>query len=259
MNEKHVMVLRHVPKKKFFIISAKLTEQVGVLADLSKLLAVRGMTILEGHIHVPNPSYGYVTLLAEATDPATDADLLRQVLKGSIFLQSLTVIESKGGMIIDSVNFPLVGAMDRRAVLMSAESMRDLFDLVAAKWGKEAEDLIYGLGVGYGNGFWAELSGALGKDKDSMQEYLEFFSAIGMARATVERFKSNVPSLEVSVERLFECEGVTSKAPKSVFFRGVLAGSSSSLFGREMTARETDCIATGDKKCKFDVIPMQQQ
>ena len=256
MNEKHLMVLRYSPKKKYFLISMKLAEQVGVLADLSKLLAVRGMTILEGHIHVANPSYGYVTLLAEASDPATDADLLRQVLKGSMFLQSLTVIESKGGLIIDSVNFPLIGAMDKRAVLMPAETMKDLFNLAEVKWGNEAEDLVYRLGVEYGNGIWTEISGALKKDKESLQEFLEFYSAIGMARATVERFKLNVPSVQVSVEKLFECEGVAAKTPRSIFFRGVLSGSGSSFFGREMVAKETDCIATGDKKCKFEVVPV---
>lgn len=252
------MVLRHVPKKKFFIISAKLTEHVGVLADLSKLLAVRGLTILEGHIHVPNPSFGYLTLLTEATDSGTDADLIRQMLKGSMFLQSLTVIESKGGMIIDSVNFPLIGAQDKRSVLMSAESVRDLFDLAKAKWGKDAEDLVYRLGVGYGTGVWTEISSALGRDKESLQEYLEFYSAIGMARATVERFKSNVPSAEISVERLFECEGITSKDPKSIFFRGVLSGSISSFFGKEMVAKETTCISTGSKKCRFEVVSLEK-
>ena len=52
MSEKYVMVLRHEPGRRYFLISVKAEERVGALADLSRLLAVRGFDVLEGHVFV---------------------------------------------------------------------------------------------------------------------------------------------------------------------------------------------------------------
>jgi predicted hydrocarbon binding protein/predicted amino acid-binding ACT domain protein len=255
LGEKHFMVMRYGPKKKYFLISAKLKEQVGALADFTKILAIRGVDVLDGRIHVSEVPEGYFTLFVEASNPRVDAGFLKQMLNNSSFIESLTVTESRSGMIVDSVDFPLVSGDGRRSIVLTADSARDLFSRAIDVWGKNAEDMVYQLGVDYGADAWSGRIGGLVSDGESLQEYLRLYAAIGMGMVFVERFKQDVPSIEVSVERLFECEGVESPSPRSVFFRGVLAGIASLLFGREMVAREVACVATGAKRCRFEISP----
>ena len=251
MNDKHVMVMRYDPKAKFVLVSAKVKEQVGALADLTKILAIRGIDILEGHIYVSDAPEGYVTLFAASADSRMDANFVKQILQGSTYLESLTVIGGSRGAIIDSVNFPLIGGLNQRSILVTAATARDLMSRAKEKWGKEADEIIYEMGAEWGEAGWSGMISALGGDRESLQEYLQLFSAVGIGRAFVERFKPTGPSAVVSVQRLFECEGVRSDKPGSSFFRGIIAGCTSSLFGKKMTAMETSCLAMGDKECRF--------
>jgi len=255
MNEKHVMVMRNNPKKKCFLISAELKEQVGALADITKILAIRGVDILEGQIYVTKEGRGYFTFFAEAADAKTDADFLIQMLRGSSFLESVEAVESRKGIIIDSLNFPLTTDFGERSVLLSAESARETFRKAREQYGRNAADLIYSLGFSNGSGVWAKLFGGLGRDKESLQEFLSYYAAIGMGKATLVRYRAEANTVTVSVEGCFECEGVQSASPVSAFFVGVLAGSFSSLFGIQMVANETRCIATGAKSCEFEIGP----
>ena len=257
LGEKHFMVMRHGLKKKYFLISAKLKEQVGALADLTKILAIRGIDVLEGRIHVSGAREGYVTLFLEAANPRVDVDFLKQMLSNSSFVESLTVTESRNGMIVDSVDFPLVTGDSRRSIVVTADSAQDFFSRAIDRWGKNAEDMVYQLGVDYGADAWSGTTVGSVSDGESLQEYLQLYAAIGMGMVFVEKFRQGVPSIEVSVERLFECEGIESSSPRSVFFRGVLAGTASLLFGREMVAREVACAAAGAKRCRFEISPKE--
>jgi len=255
MNEKQVMVMRHDPKKKYFLISTMLKEQVGALADITRILAVRGVDILEGQIYTTMEGHGYVTLFAEARDARIDVNFLKQILRGSTFLEATVVLESHKGMIIDSVNFPLVTDFGERSILLSAEAVRETFRTTREGYGKEAADLIYRLGFSYGSGVWSKLFTGLEKDKGSVEGFLAFYSAVGLGKATLERYRVEASILRVSVEGCFECEGLEASSPASAFFLGVLAGSFGALFGREMVAREIKCVAMGDKRCEFELTP----
>lgn len=255
MNEKQVMVMRHNPKKKYFLISARLKEQVGALADITKILAIRGIDILEGQNYVTEGGLACVTLFTETANAKTDANFLEQMLKGSTFLDSVEVLESHRGMIIDSLNFPLVTDYGERSILFSAESARETFQAAKGQYGRNATDLIYSLGYSHGKSVWSKLFAGLEKDKESVQESLAFFSAVGMGRVTLVRYKADANLLTVAVDGCFECEGLQAESPVSAFFVGVLAGSFTALFGRGMVANETKCIAMGAKKCEFEIGP----
>lgn len=255
MSEKQVMVMRNNPKKRFFLISARLKEQVGALADITRILAIRGVDILEGQIYVNLEGFGVVTLFTEAADPKADADFLKQMLQGSSFLESIVVLESRKGVIIDTINFPLMTDFGERSILLSAESVSESFRKAKSEYGNTAADLIYSLGFSHGKGIGSKLFTGLGKDKEAVEDLLAFYGAVGMGKAALERFRGEDKSFTVSVESCFECEGLQSTAPVSAFLAGVLAGSFTSLFGREVVANETKCIAMGAKKCEFEIGP----
>jgi predicted hydrocarbon binding protein/predicted amino acid-binding ACT domain protein len=255
MTEKVVMVMRRDPKKRYFLISAMLKEQVGALADMTKILAIRGVNILEGHIYVTSEPHGYVTLFAEATDAKADADFLKQMLKGSSFLESVTVLESRKGMIVDTVNFPLMTDFGQRSILLSAESVRDLFRTAKEGYGNTASEAIYSLGFSQGGVISSKLFVGLEKEKETLQEFLSFYGAVGMGKPIIEKYSAEAETLRVSVEGCFECEGLQSSSPVSTFFLGVLAGSFTTLFGKDVSVKETKCVAMGAKKCEFEIGP----
>lgn len=256
MSDKHVMVLRYNPKKKYFLISLKLKEQVGALADVSRVLAIRGFDILEGHIFVnPEELHGYMTFFAEASNPKVDSRFIKQLLEGSSFLESATVIESRRGLIIDSVNFPLRSSLGDRAILLRSEPFRQMLSWVMERYGKEGEEMVYQSGYAYGSVSWTELFGGLEMDKQALEEYLQVLSAIGIGRPRIERFEAEVPSIHIVVESSFECEGVTSSTPRAIFLSGFLAGALGALFGKELFCAETKCVANGAKVCEFEIGP----
>jgi predicted hydrocarbon binding protein len=249
------MVMRYSPKKRYFLLSAKLRERVGALADFTRILAIREVNLLEGRVHVSDASEGYVAFFVEATNPRVDADFLEQMLKGSSFLETLTVVEGKDGMIVDSASFPMVSGLGKRSILLDADSARDLIYRLTEKLGTGAGDIVYQLGVEYGSNAWSGAVGGLVRGEESLQLYLQLFEAVGMGKVRLEEFREGDPSMVVSVERLFECNGLSSSSPRSFFFRGALAGIAGSLFGREMSAREVACVASGAKRCRFEVSP----
>ena len=259
MDEKHVMVGRYDPKKRYFMISAKLKEQVGALADMTKILAIRGVNILEGQIYVTDEPMGYVTLFAEATDKKTDANFLKQMLAGSSFMETVGVIESRKGMIIDTLNFPLMTDFGERSILLSAGAVREALRATKEGYGKIGADVIYSLGFSQRTGAWSSLLSGRAKDKESLQEFVEFYSAVGMGKVTVEKYNADANTASVSVEGCFECQGLQSSTPMSLFFLGVLAGGLTSFFGMEMSAKETKCTAMGAKRCEFDIAPKTSQ
>jgi len=56
------------------------------------------------------------------------------------------------------------------------------------------------------------------------------------------------------VHNSFECElGKYRSIPYSRFVRGIIAGTLSELFGRSFNVVEEECIAKGDRLCKFMV------
>ena len=257
MNEKHVMVSRYDSGKRYFLISARLRQEVGALSDFTKILAVRGIDVLEGHIYVSREPEGYVTFFAEAKDKRIDSRFINQLLKGSSYLEGLTVVESRRGLIVDSVNFPLMTGAGRRSVLLSADSVREVFHEAVRKYGDPAREMIYWIGFSYGKDTWQTSFGGIGFDKQDLQEYLEVYSAIGMGRPFLEKLKGEVPVARVAVEHCFECEGRRGDRPESIFMSGVLAGSFTVAFGRDMVARESQCVAMGSKRCIFEVVSRQ--
>lgn len=254
MNDRYVTVLRYDPSKRYFLISAKLKEQVGALADLTRILAVRGFNILEGYFFVPKGQpTGTMTLIAEASRQKVDKDFVQQLLEGSSFIDSVEVVESKKGLIINSVNFPVRWEAEGRVLLLQTDALKQMFTAMRDKLGKEADGFLYKLGSDYARKIWKDLFSGLPVDQESIQYQLELYSALGFGKPEITRYKQQVPSAKISVSGSFECEDGHSSVPMSHFLRGALGGSFEVFLGRGLTTTESQCVAMGAKNCEFEI------
>jgi predicted hydrocarbon binding protein len=254
MEDRYVTVLRYHPAGRYFLISVKIREQVGALADLTKILAVRGFNILEGHFFSPkdNPS-GFVTVIAETSGPKTDIQFVQQLLESSPYLESVSIAESKKGLIIDSLNFPVRLGSGGRMVMLQTGALQKILRSIRAKLGEGADEFVYGLGLDYGTQTWRELFSGLPGEQDVVQYELELLTALGMGRAKVTGYKAQPPSVKLSIEGSFECEGEKSDSPACHFLSGMLAGGLGVAMHGELGARETKCAAKGARACEFEV------
>lgn len=83
--------------------------------------------------------------------------------------------------------------------------------------------------------------------------------SMGFGRAELVEASLRPPQATIRMYENPECElGLYSKKPYSHFIRGIVAGILTQLFGVEMMAEETQCIAKGDPYCEFKVTPKEK-
>lgn len=78
--------------------------------------------------------------------------------------------------------------------------------------------------------------------------------AIGILRVEASDLRKN--HFVVTVAEDLDCSGLpVSDELVCSFDEGFMAALFSSHFGRQFTARETDCWCSGDRVCRFEVVP----
>jgi len=184
-------------------------------------------------------------------------------LKGEV--EVLEVIGSPvEGFIADTATHPLV-AGPTRAIIMREAGYRELLLSIREFFGKGAEAFLYHVGFRIGLGF-----GKLHRDaaekiglRDPVKVYRHISTAMfqwaGFGRIEVKELDED--GGEIIVHDSFECElvkgiGVT---PYSQFVRGLIAGILSELFNRGFHVFERECIAKGDRFCRFVIRALPQR
>lgn len=119
-----------------------------------------------------------------------------------------------------------------------------------------ANRIFYDAGQGAGKSFYAHLLHDA-KDFDhfiaELQETLKTLS-IGILR--VETSNLGAQHFMLTVAEDLDCSGLPiSDESVCTFDEGFISALFSAHFGRQFTARETDCWCTGDRVCRFEVMP----
>ena len=252
------MVMRRHPEKKYFLISVELANEVGALSEVLRVLAIRELNILEGYSCVKRKEREAVwSCVVETKNPRMDTNFLRELLEGSDYVEKVEIEESHGGLIIDSLNFPVIWGGGERCVVLSSGFINQSFEEAMVRFGEIASGFIYEIGTNYGSSVWASAFGAAHEDIEaSLREATKLLSASGVARAEVIDFNRDVPSVTFSLLDSFECAKAESKVPHSHFVRGILCGAVSAAFKQNLKSVESECIALGDKRCLVVVSPL---
>jgi predicted hydrocarbon binding protein len=256
--EKDVMVYHYDPKRKFYLVTLQLENKPGALGNLTNILGVRGINILEGHFGgIKENGYGTVSFFIESTNARMDRNFVQELLESAVGVSDVEVKESVEGFLADSVNFPLSWNSGERAVVVRSHNMLVMFDTIRREAGPNGNDIIYKGGFEYGKTLWESiLTMFRPKTKEGLAEMLHVYNAIGWGRMELQLLDEDRCSATIRMTEGFECHGVKSDMPKSDFIRGHLSGAMSAYFGTVVTAKETSCVSRGDKYCEFYFTPL---
>jgi len=168
------------------------------------------------------------------------------------------------GFIADTATHPLV-AGPTRAIIMREAGYRELLLSIREFFGKGAEAFLYHVGFRFGLGL-----GKLHRDaaekiglRDPVKIYRHISTAMfqwaGFGRIEVKELDED--GGEIIVHDSFECELVKGIGviPYSQFVRGSIAGTLSELFNRGFHVLEKECIAKGDRFCRYVIRALPQR
>ncbi len=167
----------------------------------------------------------------------------------------LEVIKSQG-ILIDTISFPLM-ANATRIILLRDTAYGQMIKGIREKFGSAGEALLYYIGFEAGKGFakihkeFAEKIGLRNPLRIYEEISQKFFQWAGFGIIEILKLQSNYS--EIIIHNSFECEIVKNQLdkPYSSLIRGILAGTFTELFDTEFKCKEENCIAKGDKACKF--------
>jgi predicted hydrocarbon binding protein len=255
--DKDVMVYKYDRAKRYFLVSFHLENKPGALGNLTNLLGIRDINILEGFFggmsHGPSAT---VSFFVESSNKIMDAKWLKEFLQTSVYVSDVEVKQAVDGILTDSLNFPLTWNNGDRAILMRTEGLRNLLEAVKSTDTATGEASLYSLGFTYGRASWESLlSSFRPTSKDAMAELLGVYSATGWGRPELTDFDMGKRKAKLKLRENFECEGVSTGAPASNFVRGHISGAFSALFGGYVRAVEKKCTSKGDDFCEFEVSP----
>jgi predicted hydrocarbon binding protein len=252
--QKDVMVFHYDPKRKFYLVTLQLKNVPGALGNLTNLLGVRGVNILEGFFApFANGDYGTFSFFVESTKTRMDKDWLREFLESCIYVSEVAVKEGVEGFLTDSLNFPVVWNTGDRAIVMRVGNLQVMLDTIREAGGAF---VVYEGGFQSGKSTWENLFSTFRpKTKEGLSEVLQIYSAVGWGRVELLDLSMNKKSAKIRMTDGFECTGLTSKECCSHYIRGHLAGAMSAFFGIDLKGVETKCLAKGDKYCEFELSP----
>jgi len=251
LNPKSIMAVRRDKRKRFFLVSVLLSNEPGALSQASKVLAIRDLNILEGYsCTVNHERQGVWSFIAESNSTRMDAKFIGDLLRESPLVEGVEIEESHNGLVIDTLNFPVIWGDGARAVVLNANFMRQAFELAEGVAGEAATQFIYQLGVSYGRARWnAVFADAIGTLEENIREATKLLSATGMARGELVSFVLEPPSVEISMQDCFEVVGEDPARASCNFTAGTIAGAASEAFKEELRGEEVECVSKGDNRC----------
>lgn len=176
-------------------------------------------------------------------------------LMGRLPAADVRVFRDFEGIAFDTEHFPLM-TCNERAIVLPQHIFEGIVSGVRSRMGSGGDAVLYH--VGYMSG--CEVSRHY-IEKLNLRDALKLFKFLKLIMMSlgwgiVEDYDVNIKdsTARLRVRGLWECSlygGL--RDPQSHFFRGFLAGFSSTIFSVEMKAKEVKCIGMGDNYCEFIV------
>jgi len=241
------------PGKNVFLISVDFKNTPGVLAAITSSLSAVGVKTLSGF-----------TAMSGSGDDATwgffadaDTDLtiekLKQMLGSTPGVTKSVVIQGNGGLVVDTIHFPLKLNSGETMILMRKEIFSNMFKRLGEMFGSGGEAIVFEEGEASGESDAKRLveifgpEGALQNVPDLSMLYL----TLGWGRPELVSLDLAPFSATMRVYDSFECSGQTSSKPTSQFIRGHMTALINVIFGKRVKCTETKCRALGDPYCEF--------
>jgi predicted hydrocarbon binding protein len=254
---KDVIVGIYAPGRRLFEFSLKIKNMPEAIAEVSGILAKKGVNLLSGfHLADPTGEEARWGFIADLSGLDIEVEELLKLIMGLKLVSDVSFTEAKfNGLIVDELHFPLT-ALGERSVLLRVETWGDMAGGLFEAFGSGACVILYEMGVKAGENKARNVVEKYGvHGLRALQIILAERVAKGWGVPNVVEFDEKKFKATVTVQDLFECLPFKGKdrQPKSHFFRGYITGVFNNLFNKKVAAEEVECIAKGDKICKFTI------
>jgi predicted hydrocarbon binding protein len=257
---KEIISYVYKPRAKLFQIVFQLKDVPGALAEITASLARNKINILGGFVSgievtdEKDEMKRSLGLFVEAQNRDTTASQIKGLIQDSAYSSETTVQESKDGLIIDSLNFPLKLSQGQRAILMRSEVIAGSMNEIREIFNTGGDVMLYKQGFSAGKNDAEELIRVFGEGSilDRIEDLVHLYSSLGWGKARIVEIEFETLTAKIRIDENFECVGQQVKSkPHSQFVRGHLAGLSSHLFSTEMRCEEVKCTSMNDPYCEF--------
>ena len=228
-----------LPRTRVLVVNVELRSEVGCAADLIRIFSQHGVNVLSFIMWTGlKDERVYATLFLDLENREIPQEPLRE-LKYSSKVERIRL-----------VSLPLT---PREAALISltvaeAKGLRRM----AESLGSGGKAIMFHSGFEAGRDLAEKFKASYDSNRRALENFLLYSEVLGRGKFRLESYLDGA-YCKVIVEGLVECVRVRSSEPNSQMFRGMLSGFISGLWGREVSAVETRCIAKGDPYCEFEI------
>ncbi|MEM3740356.1 MAG: V4R domain-containing protein [Candidatus Korarchaeum sp.] len=245
------------PGKELVTICIEIrSDRIGILADISKLIAERGFNVINGVLQV-ECGRGFILLVVERAGD-TPLDDLRGALSGVEGVGEVLCEESTTlGLAISTHLFPLTRD-GVRIISLSELGLRALIENLSRMIGEGASNaVLFRIGYEMGKGFaetYSEIARKSGiEDPIDVMRYVmaRMLAASGWAKAQIEVSER---TLRVILKDGLEAiASGRSEGPSCYFTKGIIAGALTRILRSPVEVSEMKCQAAGGDHCEFSI------
>jgi predicted hydrocarbon binding protein len=251
---KIITAFMYIPKKNYFLLNLEMRNRLGDLAAVSHILAQASIEILTGSFtRGAGGRPGTWQVFVQPINVNISADELKRLLLSCPDVVGCQIKESREGLLVDSVTFPIKISSGQRAMIIRNDVWNSMLQRTREKFGSGGDVIIYEQGNMAGRLTGKELLAALGKDflTQQLDQVVAMYQALGWGRAKTMSFVLSPLTLAIRMWESAECMGQKSDKPTGHFIRGHMVGVVEGMFDVECKCIETSCLARGNPYCEF--------
>jgi predicted hydrocarbon binding protein len=251
---KIITAFMYIPKKNYFLINLELRNRLGDLAAVTKILADSSIEILTcSFTRGGGGRPGTWQVFVQPVGGSMSAEDLKRLLISCPDVVGCQIKESRDGLLVDSVTFPIKISSGQRAIIIRNDVWNSMLQRTREKFGSGGDVIIYEQGNMAGRMTGKELLGALGRGflTQQLDQVVAMYQALGWGKARILTFNQSPLSLAIRMWESAECMGQKSDKPTGHFIRGHIVGVVEEIFGMECKCVETSCLARNGQFCEF--------
>ena len=245
----------YIPGKDITVLHVEFLEEaleaVGVLRDLTAIIAMKGISILKIHF---TGLYATIFLDTTGKSPKEVEETAEALIKGVKFIKKVDIqIPEVKGFAIDKTVIPTF--FNERAIILRESAFKSIIEGIFKSLKVVPQTVLYIIGREMGENFFKRHVETMGvMDKRSYALIAEqIFRGIGFGIPENVKMDLEGGEVEYIVYDCVECRInlEAGRRVKSSLIRGLIEGYYSKLLNREVECIEEECITQGNNKCRM--------
>ncbi|MEM2195410.1 MAG: V4R domain-containing protein [Candidatus Methanomethylicia archaeon] len=251
------------PGRRLAEVVVEARDVIGILASLSGIMSENRINIVYLLCSTDALKARFIFFI-DLTESRIGLDGLKDIIRQQPYTISVDVWNPPvDGVVYDALCFPTM-VHGFQSFIMRYDTLSSIIEEFRRRIGDGAVAIFYHLGYYSGYAYAEYVKKQLETLNLPLRDVVRV--AFDLDRSFGD-FNSELVMLDVdggrAIVRVYDsCEATPirgrMKMPSCQYVRGKIAGTLSSLLGREVIAVERKCIATGDNYCEFHIEPRKQ-